>query len=127
MRSVDLLMIQKKIHRGIFAVRSLKTWLAPWAYVASVTYHDMFWYPLKGKRHIQTALESDWGALFQNWGRVPRTSSGFPDVGQSHPELVRMGLKHFLEGSRLMGMAVMESPEVKGTAARQKAAAHLHY
>jgi uncharacterized protein (DUF362 family) len=24
---------------------SLKTWLAPWAYVASVSYHDMFWYP----------------------------------------------------------------------------------
>jgi uncharacterized protein (DUF362 family) len=92
---------------------SLKTWLAPWAYVASVTYHDIFWYPVLGKRHIQTALESDWGALFQNWGKVPRTSAGFPDVGTSHPELVRMGLKHFLEGSRLAGMAVMESPELK--------------
>ncbi len=26
---------------------SLKTWLAPWAYVASVTYHDMFWSALR--------------------------------------------------------------------------------
>jgi uncharacterized protein (DUF362 family) len=96
---------------------SLKTWLAPWAYVASVTYHDMFWYPFHGKKHIQTALESEWGALFQNWGKVERTETGFPHVGESHPELVRMGLKHFLEGSRLVGMAVVESPEMK---ARQR-------
>ena len=27
---------------------SLKTVLAPWAYLASVLYHDTFWYPLKG-------------------------------------------------------------------------------
>jgi uncharacterized protein (DUF362 family) len=100
---------------------SLKTWLAPWAYVASVGYHDLFWYPVHGKAHIQTALESDWGALFQNWGKVPRTSSGFPDVGSSHPELVRMGLKHFLEGSRLAGMAVMESPEVHAWKRRRDA------
>ena len=26
---------------------SLKTWMAPWAYVASVLYHDSFWYPFK--------------------------------------------------------------------------------
>ena len=28
---------------------SLKTVLAPWAYIASVVYHDSFWYPLKAK------------------------------------------------------------------------------
>jgi uncharacterized protein (DUF362 family) len=100
---------------------SLKTWLAPWAYVASVAYHDMFWYPLYGKRHIRTALESEWGALFQNWGKVPRTAAGFEDVGTSHPELVRMGLQHFLEGSRLAGMAIMESPEMKARQRRRAA------
>ena len=26
---------------------SLKTWLAPWAYLASVAYHDLYWYPQK--------------------------------------------------------------------------------
>ncbi len=96
---------------------SLKTWLAPWAYVASVTYHDMFWYPMYGKAHIQKALESEWGRLFANWGKVEQTKSGFPSVGSAHPELVRMGLKHFLEGTRLVGMAVAESPEMK---ARQR-------
>jgi hypothetical protein len=32
-----------------------------------------------------------------------------------------MGLDHFLEGSRLAGMAIMESPEVQ-TRARRRAA-----
>jgi hypothetical protein len=99
---------------------SLKTWLAPWAYVASVTYHDAFWYPVYGKAHIKTALESEWGALFQNWGKVPRTEQGFPDVGESHPELVKMGIKHMLEASRLIGMAVAESPEVKARQRRRE-------
>jgi uncharacterized protein (DUF362 family) len=98
---------------------SLKTWLAPWAYVASVTYHDLFWYPFQGKPHIQRALESDWGRLFANWGKVPRTEAGFPDVGAAQPELVQMGLAHFAEGSRLVAMAVAESPEMKARARRR--------
>ena len=94
---------------------SLKTWLAPWSYLASVGYHDLFWYPVIGKARIQQALESEWGRLFANWGRVQPDSQGkgFPDVGQAHPEFVRMGLKHMLEGMRLLGMAVNESPELQ--------------
>jgi uncharacterized protein (DUF362 family) len=93
---------------------SLKTWLAPWAYVASVTYHDMFWYPFKGQQHINAALRSDWGKLFANWGHVPTDAEGkgYPHVGEANAELVRLGLKHFVEGTRLIGMAVAESPEV---------------
>ena len=29
---------------------SLKTVLAPWAYLASVIYHDSFWYPFVAKK-----------------------------------------------------------------------------
>jgi uncharacterized protein (DUF362 family) len=102
---------------------SLKTWLAPWAYVASVAYHDVFWYPVNGKRHIKEVLTSDWGRLFANWGKVAADERGYPDVGGASPELVRIGVKHFLEGFRLIGMAVAESPEVK---ARQRIRAHGH-
>lgn len=93
---------------------SLKTWLAPWSYVASVSYHDMFWYPVYGKKRVQDALESEWGRLFANWGNVAADPEGhgYPDVGAASPELVRIGMKHFLEGFRLIGMAVTESPEV---------------
>ncbi|HXU83019.1 MAG TPA: DUF362 domain-containing protein, partial [Polyangia bacterium] len=94
---------------------SLKTWLAPWAYVASVAYHDMFWYPVYGKEHIQAVMESEWGRLFANWGHVPATADGkgWNVVGQPSQDLVRRGIKHFTEGLRLVGMAVAESPELQ--------------
>ena len=104
---------------------SLKTWLAPWAYMASVAYHDMFWYPFKGQQHIQTALASEWGKLFANWGKVQPDAEGrgYPDVGEANAELIRIGVKHFLEGARLVGMAVAESPEVLNRKRRAAAAA----
>ncbi|MFT3771921.1 MAG: hypothetical protein QM820_41465 [Minicystis sp.] len=107
---------------------SLKTWLAPWAYVASVTYHDMFWYPFKGQSHINAALRSDWGKLFANWGKVPTDAAGrgYPNVGEANAELVRLGVKHFLEGARLIGMAVAESPEVLQRKRRAAQAQQAH-
>jgi len=94
---------------------SLKTWLAPWAYVASVAYHDMFWYPRYAQERIQWVLASDWGRLFSNWGHLAldEEARGFPDVGEIDAEITRMGVKHFLEGLRLIGMAVAESPEIQ--------------
>jgi hypothetical protein len=93
---------------------SLKTWMAPWAYVASVAYHDLFWYPRYGIERVNAALNSEWGRLFANWADVKPDAAGrgYPEVGTRQPELVRAGMKHFLEGMRLVGMAVKESPEV---------------
>ncbi len=93
---------------------SLKTWLAPWSYLASVTYHDLFWYPMYARERVKPVLESEWGRLFANWGQVAADARGrgFPEVGEASPELVRIGMKHFLEGARLLGMTVAESPEL---------------
>ena len=92
---------------------SLKTWLAPWAYIASVVYHDLFWYTRYGRTRIKDALQSEWGRLFANWGQAPADPEGrgFPEVGTANAELVRRGVKHFRDGLRLIGMAVTESPE----------------
>jgi len=92
---------------------SLKTWLAPWAYLASVAYHDIFWYPVYGQKRVQEALRSDWGRLFANWGKVQADPAGrgYPEVGKANGELVRLGLRHFARGLRLLGMAVREAPE----------------
>jgi hypothetical protein len=100
---------------------SLKTWLAPWSYLASVAYHDMFWYPVHGKARLKQAFESEWGRLFANWGKVEPDAlgKGFPDVGAAHPEFVKMGVKHLLESMRLLGMAVTESPELQAWRARR--------
>jgi hypothetical protein len=60
-------------------------------------------------------MASDWGKLFASWGKVAPDAEGrgFPDVGSEVMELPRVGLRHFAEGTRLVGMAVMESPELQ--------------
>ena len=62
---------------------SLKTVLAPWAYLASVLYHDSFWYPLFGRRQMRACLDSAWGRLFANWESLVPDRQGFPTVGEA--------------------------------------------
>jgi hypothetical protein len=54
---------------------SLKTVLAPWAYMASVVYHDSFWYPVKAKRMMRQVLGSPWGQLFRRGRATPTALS----------------------------------------------------
>ncbi len=92
---------------------SLKTWLAPWAYIASVIYHDMFWYPFNSRGKMQACLASDWGRLFQNWGQVESTDQGFPDVGQAHARFQRNVSAMVGQGIKVLGTCVAQAPEVK--------------
>jgi uncharacterized protein (DUF362 family) len=90
---------------------SLKTVLAPWAYVASVVYHDSFWYPFLAKTKMREALESEWGRLFRNWETARATEAGYPDVGVAPAELRRSGLGVFLRSLGVLGTCVLEAPE----------------
>jgi len=100
---------------------SLKTWLAPWSYLASVTYHDLFWYPVYGKARIRKAMQGEWGRLFGNWAEVsPQCDGrGYPTVGDEVPELERRGMRHFMDGLRLLGMALSEAPELQARRRRR--------
>ncbi|UCG15896.1 MAG: DUF362 domain-containing protein [Phycisphaerales bacterium] len=60
---------------------SLKTWLAPWAYLASIVYHDWFWMPFIGRGRVNDILKSDWGRLFAQWEDVSPDENGWPDIG----------------------------------------------
>jgi uncharacterized protein (DUF362 family) len=92
---------------------SLKTILAPWAYLASVLYHDSFWYPVKGRRAMRKVLDSTWGKLFRNWGRLPGTPDGFPDVGASQDSRHRTGFRAFLDSLRILYLCVVEAPDFR--------------
>ena len=70
---------------------SLKTVLAPWAYIASVLYHDSFWYPLTRSALMHDVLDSPWGRLFRNWETLARTADGFPDVGTDAAQIEKTG------------------------------------
>jgi len=92
---------------------SLKTVLAPWAYIASVVYHDSYWYPRNADRMMKTVLESEWGRLFQNWeAAAPNADAdGYPDVGSAPAEISRMGAKAFAKSFGILGTCVLEAPE----------------
>lgn len=90
---------------------SLKTVLAPWSYIASVAYHDSFWYPYNAERQMKEVLKSPWGKLFSNWETLTPNEAGFPDVGSGPGHLKLSGSDVFKKSLGLLGMAVKESPE----------------
>jgi hypothetical protein len=108
----------------------LKTWinglsrpLAPWAYVASVVYHDMFWYPFAGNQRVHEVLRSEWGRLFHNWGKVKSTPQGYPDVGMPPSRIVRSALQLLGMSARILATCVREAPEAAMGRRRAAAAA----
>ena len=91
---------------------SLKTVLAPWAYIASVTYHDMLWYPLVAKTKMAGVLESAWGKLFSNWNRVTPDARGYENVGEEAAVVERTGFKAFLTSLKVLVTCLIEAPEI---------------
>ena len=94
---------------------SLKTILAPWSYIASVTYHDLFWYPTHMRR-VKKILGSEWGRLFANWEEKAIRSDdletpGWKDVGDAPAKLKRNALNLMLRSFKILGTAVKEAPE----------------
>jgi len=101
---------------------SLKTWLAPWAYIASVIYHDSFWYPLRGRSRVQEVLRSKWGRLFHNWETVKATEKGYDDVGEKPAGIVRGTFKLFWMALKILGTCIKEAPEIAVRKRRKTAA-----
>jgi uncharacterized protein (DUF362 family) len=102
---------------------SLKTVLAPWSYIASVIYHDSFWYPVIAKKRMQAVLESGWGRLFRNWEQLEPDDEGFPVVGEEAAEIKRTGMEAFWRSLGVLWTTVKEAPEF---AARRRRAAQEH-
>ena len=45
----------------------LRTFIVPWSYVASILYHDVFWYNFIGKKRVNKSLQTAWGELFKKY------------------------------------------------------------
>jgi hypothetical protein len=85
--------------------------LAPWAYLASVIYHDSFWYPFVAERQMKHVLGSPWGRLFENWARLTPDASGFPQVGEEAASVKRTGWRAFCQSLGILGTCLKEAPE----------------
>jgi hypothetical protein len=89
----------------------LKTVLAPWAYIASVIYHDSFWYPYNAKRTMREVLDGPWGRLFRNWEHVKSDGNGFPDVGTGGAEIALTGTRALARSLGILGTCIAQAPE----------------
>ncbi|HOW19575.1 MAG TPA: DUF362 domain-containing protein, partial [Phycisphaerae bacterium] len=58
----------------------LQTVLAPWAYAASIVYHDWYWYPFVGKAAVDAAYQSEWGQLFRHYEQLEPDEQGWPSL-----------------------------------------------
>jgi uncharacterized protein (DUF362 family) len=99
---------------------SLRTWLAPWSYLASVGYHDVFWYPHNARRQMAAAMQSEWGRLFFDWERAQVEPGGrgysFGDQaasGAAGESRAQVRIPGWRERLGLLAMAVRESPEAR--------------
>ena len=45
----------------------LRSFIAPWAFLASNIYHNKFWLPFIGKKRIKKAMKTSWGKLFKTY------------------------------------------------------------
>ncbi len=95
-----------------FVEWSLRTWLAPWAYIASVLYHDSFWYPIRGRVRVRRAMSSAWGRLFHNWDSVRPDERGYKDVGETHGTIVRSVWRLLAMSWDILKTCVREAPEL---------------
>lgn len=94
---------------------TLKTVLAPWAYIASVIYHDSFWYPMH-QELVHGILHSPWGRLFHNWEKVAipagnLAARGWENVGEDPLTLKRESWKLFKKSIGILGTCIKEAPE----------------
>jgi len=114
--------MQHKIYWGPFKKPiewSLKTVLAPWAYIASVIYHDSFWYPFNAKRMMRDVLASPWGKLFRNWETVTPDANGYPEVGEEGAEITLTGGKALVRSFAILGTCITQAPEFLSKRMRQ--------
>ncbi len=62
---------QKMIYHGMlkpFEALLLRSPIVPWSYFASNFYHNVYWYPVVGRKRVEAALQTPWGQLFERYG-----------------------------------------------------------
>jgi uncharacterized protein (DUF362 family) len=101
---------------------SLKTVLAPWAYIASVIYHDSIRYTMNAERNINRVLNSPWGRLFENWEQLTPDENGFPQLGETPAYVNRAGVHAFKQSLGILGTCIKEAPEFASRRRHTKAA-----
>ncbi|MGC9347215.1 MAG: DUF362 domain-containing protein [Anaerolineae bacterium] len=93
---------QKMIYHGAlkpFEELLLRSPIVPWSYFASNFYHNVYWYPVVGRKRVEAALKTPWGRLFEQYGA---------EAGLEGAVLPSVETKTVLEGVGILaGMAAL--------------------
>ncbi len=94
---------QKSIYHGAlkpFESLLLRGPIVPWSYFASNFYHNVYWYPVVGRRRVESALQTPWGQLFSRYG---------VDAGLEGAVLPSVETKTLLQGAGMFagGLALL--------------------
>lgn len=104
---------------------SLKTILAPWAYIASVVYHDWYWFPAHNKRVVEI-FKSAWGRLFYHWEKLTidpddLNAKGWDKIDEAPLKLHRTTKHQMRKAVKILGTCIKEAPEFSVKRKRKKA------
>jgi uncharacterized protein (DUF362 family) len=94
---------QKMIYHGPlkpFEHLLLRSPLVPWSYLASNSYHNVYWYPFVGRKRVEAALETKWGQLFKSYGDGEVVMPGI----QPEAAAIALGGAALLAGGLLWGL-----------------------
>jgi len=88
---------QKAIYHGAlkpFEAALLRGPVVPWSYFASNLFHNVYWYPVVGRRRVEAALKTPWGKLFAEYGA---------DAGLEGAVLPTVETKTLVQGLLVLG------------------------
>ncbi len=96
-----------------FEALLLRSPIVPWSYFASNFYHNVYWYPVVGRKRVEAALKTPWGQLFSDYGA---------DAGLQGAVLPSVERKTVLQGAALLagGAAIAGSAAALMSRTRRK-------
>ena len=83
----------------------LQSPIVPWSFFASNFYHNVYWYPVVGRKRVKEALNTKWGQLFQSYGDGKVVLPG----PEPKPTAVAAGAVAAMLGAATVGLRAMRS------------------
>jgi len=81
----------------------LQSPIVPWSFFASNFYHNVYWYPVVGRKRVKQALDTRWGQLFESYGNGKVVLPG----PEPKPTAVAAGSMAAMLGAAWMGLRAL--------------------
>lgn len=83
----------------------LQSPVVPWSFFASNFYHNVYWYPVVGRKRVKEALKTKWGQLFESYGNGKVVLPG----PEPKPTAVAAGAVAAMVGAAMLGLRILRA------------------